>query len=130
MEWFRKFMTGRYGMDQLNFGIFGASIVVAFISMFFHNGLISIFSWILFILYFFRVFSKNTAKRYKENELFLTYLRPLQGWFNKKKSRLKDSKTHKYFTCPNCKQTIRVPKGKGKISISCPKCRNEFIKKT
>lgn len=130
MDWLRKFMIGRYGMDQLNFAIFVASITVAFISMFSNSAVISIISWILFFLYFFRVFSKNTAKRYKENEYFLKYFKPWQNWYYKKKNQLKDSKTHKYYKCPSCKQTIRVPKGKGKISITCPKCRNEFVKKT
>jgi len=54
----------------------------------------------------------------------------VQSWLKKTQNRIEDSKTHKHFTCPNCKATLRLPKGKGKIMITCPKCRKEFTKKT
>jgi ribosomal protein L37AE/L43A len=66
----------------------------------------------------FRTLSRNTYKRYQENRKFLAL-----------QQRIKD-RDHRYFSCPRCKQTVRVPRGKGKIAISCPKCKEKFIKKT
>jgi ribosomal protein L37AE/L43A len=66
----------------------------------------------------FRSFSRNVYKRYQENHRFLLFF-----------DRLKDRK-HKIFQCPRCRQMVRVPRGKGKIAITCPKCRERFIKKT
>ena len=66
----------------------------------------------------FRTMSRNTYKRYQENRKYLAFV-----------SRLKD-REHKYFSCPKCRQSVRVPKGKGKVAISCPKCKERFIKKT
>ena len=74
--------------------------------------------WPFMILSLFRCFSRNTYKRYNENRKFLLMI-----------DRIKD-RDHRYYTCPKCRQTVRVPKGKGKISITCPKCREKFIKKT
>jgi ribosomal protein L37AE/L43A len=66
----------------------------------------------------FRMLSKNVYKRYEENRKYLRFL-----------DRWKD-KEHRYYDCPKCKQTVRVPRGKGKISITCPTCKEKFVKKT
>jgi predicted RNA-binding Zn-ribbon protein involved in translation (DUF1610 family) len=79
---------------------------------------------------YFRVFSRNISKRSEENERYLRFHYKVVGKINKIKFRIADNKTHKIFKCPSCSQKIRVPRGKGRISIKCPKCRIEFIKKT
>ena len=112
---FLRFMMGRYGSDKLNMWILGTGVILSLISIFIPilavNLLLSVASHILLIWAIFRMFSRNTYKRYQENCRFLAML-----------ERIKD-KNHKYFRCPKCRQQVRVPKGKGKIMITCPKCK-------
>jgi len=119
---FRRFMTGRYGTDKLNIAILSAGVVVCFLGMFSVFApmklLLSTVSWILMFWAIFRMLSRNTYRRYQENRKFLRLL-----------EQLKD-RQHRYYTCPRCRQPVRVPRGKGKISITCPKCKEKFIKKT
>ena len=119
---FRQFMMGRYGTDKLNTLLLGLGFAASFISILVGNNGISFifmilaYSFMLFAL--FRCFSRNTYKRYQENRKFLQIV-----------DRIKD-RQHRYFDCPKCRQMVRVPRGKGKISITCPKCKEKFIKKT
>ncbi|MBQ6431452.1 MAG: hypothetical protein IJJ99_06235 [Oscillospiraceae bacterium] len=130
-ESLRRLMYGRYGSDELNIALLIAAVAVSLI-----NSILSLFLRISFvytrvvspILYLvmlgllgfslFRTFSRNIYARQKENR-----------WFRRQWQRLRDRK-NRYFRCPKCRQTVRVPKGKGKISIHCPKCGERFIKKT
>lgn len=118
----RHFMAGRYGNDKLNNAILGIGVVLCLVSLFITAPTVRlIFILLSFGLLFwanFRTFSRNTYKRYQENRSYLRFL-----------DQLKD-KNHRYYTCPRCRQTVRVPKGKGKIAITCPKCAERFIKKT
>ena len=119
---FRNFMMGRYGTDKLNMYILGAGVVICLVTMFIPNPavtlLLTLVSYGLMFWAIFRCFSRNTYKRYQENRRFLMFL-----------DRLKD-REHRHFECPKCRQPVRVPTGKGKIAITCPKCRERFIKKT
>lgn len=114
----QRFMTGRYGTDKLNMWILGAGLILCLISMFVHfwpvNLALMLASYGLMIWAVFRVFSRNTYKRYQENRRFLMKL-----------DRLKD-REHRYFDCPKCRQPVRVPRGKGKMIITCPKCKEKF----
>ncbi len=130
MNWFRRFMIGRYGPDQLSIALIFLSFLLSIVLLFFPSTVLSYVIYVPFILFLFRTLSKNIARRREENNKFLKLWNPISAWINKKKYRLKDSKTHSYFKCPSCKQSVRVPKGKGKIRIICPKCKIEFIKKT
>ena len=117
----QRFMAGRYGNDRLNITLLAVGCVLCFVQMFVPSGagfVLTILSEVLLILSLFRCFSRNTYKRYNENRKFLLLI-----------DRIKD-RDHRYYACPKCRQTVRVPKGKGKISITCPKCREKFIKKT
>ena len=118
----RRFMTGRYGTDKLNMWILGGGLILCLISLFVNllvvNLLLTAGSYALMGLAIFRTFSRNTYKRYQENRKYLTFL-----------ERIKD-REHRYFDCPKCRQLVRVPRGKGKIAITCPKCRERFVKKT
>ena len=120
--WFRRFMQGRYGTDKLNTAILVAGLVACLLSMFIRLPLLN---WILTLLSYglmgwaiFRSLSRNTYKRYQENRKYLRFV-----------ERFKD-REHKYFDCPRCRQPVRVPRGKGKISITCPKCAEKFIRKS
>jgi len=125
---FMNFMMGRYGNDQLNKFIFGlilACIVLSILGL----GIFLRIALILMIIYYFRAFSKNYNQRYAENQFYLKHSEKIRGfWFDLKKKHAY-KKTHKIFKCKKCKKTLSVPKGKGKIEISCP-CGNKFIKKT
>ena len=119
---FQRFMSGRYGMDKLNILLMCVAIAIAVINMFVQyppvNIALSLLPWLLTGLAVFRMLSRNTYRRYLENRKFLMLL-----------ERIKD-REHRYYDCPKCRQQVRVPRGKGKISITCPKCREKFIKKT
>ncbi len=117
-----RFMQGRYGNDNLNRFLMVATIVLWVISMFTTPILYSL-GLIGLILVYFRMLSKNIYKRAAENRAYLKYENRVKAFWNQRK-------THHIYKCPSCKQKIRVPKGKGKIEITCPKCRHTFIKKS
>ena len=116
------FMMGRYGTDKLNMAILGVGLGCTFLSMLLPLAAVKLLltaaSYFFMILAIFRSLSRNVYKRYEENRKFLMLVQ-----------KLKD-KDHRYYSCPRCRQQVRVPKGKGKISITCPKCREKFIKTT
>ena len=117
----QRFMAGRYGHDRLNLTLLVVGCVLCFVQLLVPSGvgvILTILSEALLILSLFRCFSRNTYKHYNENRKFLLLI-----------DKIKD-RTHRYYTCPKCRQTVRVPKGKGKIAITCPKCREKFVKKT
>ena len=122
-DWFRNFMIGRYGSDKLNTHLLGAGIVLMLIGAIFGKRF-ALASWCSLLSYIplfwciFRMYSRNIEARRRENAAYFNY-------FN----RLKD-KEHRYFRCPRCHQTVRVPRGRGKINIRCPKCSERFSKTT
>lgn len=130
MNWFQRVMAGRYGVDQLTIAVMVVYIILILVAQFTGVFWLSYIALVLLVFCFFRMFSRQTAKRYQENMQFLKLWNPIKNWFRFQKNRLKDSKTHRYYKCPNCSASLRVPKGKGKICITCPKCGKEFIKKT
>lgn len=127
---FRQWMVGRYGSDQLGLCMMTVYLLLSILGMVFRNSVLIIIMYVLFILTIFRMFSKNVSKRYAENQKFLSMTAPIRGKMKSFLRRCKQRKTHKFYKCRTCGQIIRVPRGKGKICISCPKCRHEFIKKT
>lgn len=129
-EKLKYFMVGRYGIDQLGMFLTGAALAFILVSSIFPNRLLLLFAFLFIIVSYVRILSKNTDRRYKENDQFLKVWNPVKFWFQVKKHRHEDKKTHRYFKCPHCHKTIRVPKGKGRIQITCPICRTEFIRKT
>ena len=118
----QRMMMGRYGHDRLNVALLVVGLILTVISMFVGNKLLvlvtTLLSYVFLILALFRSFSRNTYQRYNENRRFLLMI-----------DRIKD-RSNRYYSCPKCRQTVRVPRGKGKIAITCPKCREKFIKKT
>ena len=119
--WFRHFMLGRYGTDKLNMWLLGIGCGLSLLALLVPQPVryvLTLLSQALLIWAIFRTLSRNTYKRYQENRKFLQLM-----------DRIKD-REHRYFDCPRCRQQVRVPRGKGKIAITCPKCREKFIKKT
>ncbi len=129
-NFFQRLMYGRYGIDALSNTMLALCLVLMVLARLFRIGLLDLLSIAVLLACYFRVFSRNISARYQENQKFLTASQPVRKWLGSMKQRFHDRKTHRYFSCPNCGMTLRVPKGKGKINISCPKCRTQFIKKT
>ena len=127
-----KFMYGRYGSDKLNMFLLVILLVCAGINLFLRNGYFSMLlsSWelLLIILIYYRMFSRNISKRYAENQKYLAMENRVRRFFGKNKYIQQQRKEFHIYTCPQCKQKIRIPKGKGKVSIRCPKCGREFVK--
>ena len=130
MRWLQNFMRGRYGVDQLSIFLLVIYIVVTLLTGFFQLPLLSYAPLAILIWCWFRILSRNTYKRSKENTTFLRMVFPITSRYRSLKKRFRDRKTHKYYRCPNCKQELRVPKGKGEITITCPKCKTKFDKRT
>ena len=118
----RRFMEGRYGSDKLNIFLLRVALVLMVVDLFLPTGLVKLVLWLLpyglMVWAIIRSLSRNIYKRYEENRRFLQFF-----------DALKD-REHRYFDCPKCRQRVRVPRGKGKIAITCPRCREKFIRKT
>ncbi|HCJ56199.1 zinc ribbon domain-containing protein [Lutispora sp.] len=130
MNWFKKLMIGRYGMDQLSNAMLMLSIVFLVVNSLIGSGIFNIFAMIILILCYARMFSKNINKRREENMKFLQWWNPIKLKLIQFVNRARGGKSYRYFKCTQCGQRLRVPRGKGKIRIICPKCRNEFTKNT
>ena len=122
---FSRFMIGRYGVDDfnrfLNALVFILLILGIFISRYFtYLGLVVI------VYEYFRVFSRDISKRFKENVFYLNKKRKIDKWIANKKIRISQRETHRFYTCPSWKKTVRIPKGTGKVMIQCPLCNTEF----
>lgn len=129
-ERMQRFMAGRYGNDQLNQFIFIVAIISMVLEIITRQSLFYTLTLVLLILTYVRVFSRNINKRYEENMKFLQKKDAILNKFRKQKYYAAQRRNFHIYTCPQCKQKIRIPKGKGKISITCPKCRTSFIKKS
>ena len=128
-----KFMYGRYGVDQLSKFLLALTFVLCIISIFISGragSLLSTLILILIVLIYFRMFSRNIYKRASENEKFLRFTGKFRKKFNKEKEIAGQRKYYRFYRCPGCNQRIRVPKGRGKIQIRCPKCNEKFIRKS
>lgn len=128
---FRRFMQGRYGSDELNMALLVGAVVLSIVNVILglflrenalYAGVISPTLYVLMLLplgfNIFRCLSRNIYKRRQENRRFVNFL-----------TRLRDGE-HRYFRCPGCKQRVRVPRGKGKLNIRCPKCGCKFVRKS
>lgn len=129
MNKIRQFMSGRYGTDVLNFALIISGCVLTFVLSLFRVRYGSLISPIPYGIAIYRMLSRNYAARSRENAKFLKLITPVKNFIQKKTAQFQD-KDHKYYNCPQCHNTLRVPKGRGKIKISCPHCSKEFIKRT
>lgn len=123
----QRFFYGRNGFDALANTVLVASLLMMMISGFVSNALIGsilyLFSFAGLIYSYFRCFSRNLFKRRRENFRF-------KEFFRVRKLKWKERKSHRYFKCPHCKAWMRVPKGRGEITITCRSCRFRFDKKS
>ena len=129
-EKFMRFMYGRYGVDSFGRFMMWTGIIMFLLSGFFRWNILYNQALVILIYTYFRNFSRNIYKRSSENQSFLKATAGIRNfWWNQKKL-FKQRKTHHIYKCPSCKQKIRVPRGKGKIEIRCPKCQTTFIKRS
>lgn len=127
---FYQWMQGRYGIDALNRALQVVIIVLLIVSFITRKSWVSTLTMLLLIFTYYRIFSKDIAKRSRENAWFMKNFRPVLSFFNTVKNNLFGDKNYKYYTCPNCRTSVRVPRGKGKLKITCPSCRHAFIRRT
>lgn len=127
-----RFFQGRYGaygtdrMTRVLLIIGAVMLVLSFLTP------LSFLYYIAFIILFycyFRMFSRNIPARYRENEFFVKWTDKFINFFKNIRKNISNRKTFHIYRCPNCGQKIRIPRGKGKVAISCPKCGSEFIKR-
>ena len=129
-EKFLHFMLGRYWADHLYSVMLIGGAVLVILSNFIFEVFFLLLGWILVVLAFVRAFSKDYSRRYAENQKFLELTGKIRKVFGKQRYVMEQRKDYHIYTCPQCRQKIRIPRGKGKVEISCPKCHTKFIKKS
>lgn len=128
-----RFMQGRYGMygaDSMNRFLLGGALAAMVASVFFRWDFLYAVALAALVYAYFRMFSRNYTKRYAENQAFLRHTSKIRMFWASQKSLMGQRKTHHIYQCPGCRQKIRIPRGKGKIMVKCPRCGREFKKKS
>jgi LSD1 subclass zinc finger protein len=127
-------MIGRYGPDHLNTALIVVAVLFGLIGRTARLSSLFVFSYLPLFLALFRMLSRNIPARRAENDRFLRFYWPIRtkvvGRVKNLSLRIKSRKTHKFFRCPSCRNLLRIPRGKGKVQVTCPKCGERFIKKT
>ena len=126
-------MVGRNGHDQLNMFLLMLSVLLFVVASIFSGSFgkyVQPLVWLVLFLIYFRMMSKNIARRREENGKFVRLRFKLAGSFRARHERWIQRKDYKFFTCPSCKTVLRVPRGHGKIKIVCRKCGNSFMGKS
>ncbi len=126
---FMRFMSGRYGQDRFNRFLSWATLIILLVGVFVRVPLLTFIALALIIYNIFRMFSRNFSARAAEEQAFLRVTGKITSFFRNIKRRLTD-REHRYFRCPSCGRQLRVPRGKGNISIRCPQCHNSFTRRT
>ena len=125
----QEFMYGRYGGDTMNTVLLISGLVVSILGQLFNLTVHVLIAYVFYGYSIFRILSKNIYARQKELYSFMKIWTPVQKWYKMRVMIWKDRKNYRYFKCPNCGQYLRAPKGRGKIEVTCQKCRKQFIKK-
>jgi DNA-directed RNA polymerase subunit RPC12/RpoP len=125
-----EFMSGRYGADQLSRFMLGICLVCLVLNIFTRVQVVYVVALVVLGICYYRMFSKDYAKRSAENQKYLSFIWKIKAKFGRMKSRVIQSKDYHIYKCPSCGQKIRIPRGKGKICVTCPKCRHEFEKRS
>lgn len=133
-EKLQRFMIGRYGMDQLGRFLFKVLCVLVVLNVFVRFGVlalaVNVLELAVIALLYFRMFSKNVNRRWQENQAYLRMQFYVSEYFKRLRFRFTEGRKYRIFKCPGCGQKVRIPRGHGKVSIHCPKCGTDFIKKS
>jgi len=123
-------MMGRYGPDHLNIAMVVVSLVLQVLHGILRLPPLMYASYALLALAVFRMLSRNVLRRRAENDKFIRYWWPVRTKLSRSWANIRHGKSHKYLKCPGCGNTLRVPRGKGKLQITCPRCGERFFKRT
>ena len=133
-QWLGRFMAGRYGTDQLNRFLCVATLVLLVVSLFTGGSalgsLVCILALACLVWETWRTFSRRIDWRQAENARYLRLTRGLRGRIGDARNRFRQRKDYRFFRCPSCRAVLRVPRGKGKLNITCRQCGERFIRKT
>lgn len=122
-------MMGRYGNDHLNNVLIWSSLILLVLNIFINNSILSLIAYVLWGYSIFRMFSRKIYLRSNENIWFMAKTKKIRHHISAIRKGMKD-KANRYFVCPGCGQIVRVPKGRGKIEITCPSCHRQFDRKS
>ena len=145
-----RFLQGRYGIDELGRFLMGMTFIILIVELVTGWYVLTLSFWAVFILVYYRMLSRDYGKRQQENQKFLTVRykvrtkwyqifhrngntyrnSSIKDGFQKIKKELHQKMQYHIYKCPNCSQKIRIPRGKGKIMVRCPKCKIEFMKRS
>ncbi|MCD8115600.1 MAG: hypothetical protein LUE21_00510 [Oscillospiraceae bacterium] len=128
-----QFMYGRYGQDDFSRFLMIAALVLFVLALIF-NGYVGTAFYVValaaLVYDMVRIMSRNVYKCQQENQWYLKKKQAVTGWFRSLKDRWQQRKEYRFFRCPSCHTLLRVPRGKGKILITCRKCGRRFERKT
>ena len=128
-----QFMIGRNGNDELNRFLLAVDMVLILLSVIFSRGIGRVLSPIALVLLgftYYRMLSRDLIRRSDENARYFRLRERFLGMIRVRKEQWVQRKDYKFFVCPACKATLRVPRGRGKIKIVCRKCGNSFMGKS
>jgi len=133
-NWLMRFMAGRCGADGLNRALNIAALVLLVLSFVTGGGAVGSLCWALALACLvwgaFRTFSRNIAGRQRENAAYLNMTRGLRERFRGARDRFAQRKDYRFFRCPSCRTWLRVPRGKGRLNITCRQCGERFTRST
>ena len=127
--WLYRFMAGRRGMDQFGMALYVTGLVLYILALFTRLGILNLLSLAMWIYAIYRAFSRNLARREKENRWFLAKYQPLKRRISQAWVRFKNRKVYKYYRCPKCKSWLKLPRHVGEKTVTCGKCGATFTKK-
>ena len=122
----QRFMTGRYGGDQLGIVLVSVSLVLSILSNWVGRWM-GILALVLLVVAFARILSTNRTARQQENRAFMSFVTKPGAWFHRQKVKFDNRKTKAYVRCPHCNAEFALPKGKGKLRATCPKCGEKSV---
>lgn len=122
MEWLR----GRQGPDDLAVFSVNLAIVIVLVNVFARTGWLGWVGLALVAYAMFRIQSRNLGARARENEAFLSALGPARPWVQNPRAAWAELRAYKHVRCSSCRQRVRVPRGKGRLRVTCPRCKTKF----
>lgn len=126
----RKIMKNRYGMDIFSRDMLYLNIGIIIINLFLRSKILNIIQSVILVIILYRMFSKKYSKRYNENRLYTNLKYDITKKYKRQIRKIKDFRKYKYFDCPSCNQTLRVPRKHGEITITCSRCKHKFDAKS
>lgn len=126
----RRFLQGKNGVDILSRDLSVFALILMVLDAVLQTNLLYFLGVLVFIVAIYRICSRNITKRATENRAYIAIREKFLGWFRGKKQYSASKKQYRYYKCSDCGQRVRIPRGRGKVEITCPKCGKHFIKKS